>query len=236
MKRHNGLYQGIVVSSNDPEGKRRITAQVPDVLGTTISEWARPATIIDAPLTPGDMVWIYFPNGDYRYPVYFVPNNPAHGRIIPTPASLALNGPGAAGITLDADVHAKKSDGGYVNVYAADFIETSSRTQKTDIRRVDFDSVEVVKCAPVYTFRFYSDENGYRQVGPLREDLPLVVHREEQQVSVGSLVGILWDAVGQLARRVEYLEQQLQIVKENPEFPTLEENAGTRNGKDGDMR
>jgi hypothetical protein len=122
MREHNGLYQAIVVSTRDPKGQRRITARVPDVLGEVVSEWARPASIVDAPLKPGAMVWIHFPNGDLRLPVYHVPNDSAHGRVVPDAAGMHVLGPGgAAGTLLNSDVHAQGLNG-YVDVYASDFI------------------------------------------------------------------------------------------------------------------
>ncbi|MGW0060353.1 phage baseplate assembly protein V [Streptosporangium sandarakinum] len=122
MRDHNGLYQGIVVSSNDPENKHRITARVPDVLGQTVSEWARPASIVDSPLKPGDPVWIHWPNGDFRFPVYHVFHNPKWGRISPTPTQLHVLGPGGnSGALLNGDLHAKGT-GGYHRVVASDFV------------------------------------------------------------------------------------------------------------------
>lgn len=224
MRNHNGWYQAIVESSADPKHQRRITARVPDVLGQTVSNWARPVSIVDSPLKKGDMVWLNFPNGDVRYPTYTVPNNPAHGRIIPTKSALSVDGPGAGGVTLTGDVHAKKSAGGYTNVYAVDFIKTSDRSRKTDIVPIDFDPVRAVTNAPTYTYRYL--ENDHVAVGPLREDLPEIAHVGDVHVSEGSLVGILWGAVHQLANRVEQLEEKLSALTENGLDNTLDGNNG----------
>ncbi|MEV4576020.1 phage baseplate assembly protein V [Nonomuraea jabiensis] len=210
----NGLYQAIVVSNQDPKKQRRITARVPDVLGQTVSAWARPATIIDYPLPPGAMVWIAFPNGDLRYPVYHVPNDPKHGRIIPGQSALSVDGPAAAGVTLNADVHAKKSAGGYVKVYATEFVPTSSRELKRDIEPIDFDAIGVITSAPAYRYRYISDgENGPTQFGPMREDLPRSVHRGEHGISEGSMIGILWEAVYQLSEEVRELRREVGLLK-----------------------
>jgi len=220
MREHNGLYRGIVVSNADPEGKMRITAQVPDVLGETVSNWALPATIIDGPPEPGEAVWIQYPNGDFRYPVYHRFHDPKKGRIIPGNSQLAVDGPGAAGIVLDSNVHARKSSGGYVEVHAADFIKVSSQRLKTDIRNLDFDPVQAVQNAPAYRWRRLVD--GREGIGPLREDLPAVTHVGASHVSEGSLVGILWEAVRQLSKRVADLEHELSILKNDAAPNTLE--------------
>ncbi|GAA2322242.1 hypothetical protein GCM10010149_89240 [Nonomuraea roseoviolacea subsp. roseoviolacea] len=220
MREHNGLYQAIVESANDPKKQRRITARVPDVLGQTVSEWARPASIVDSPLPPGSMVWIHFPNGDVRYPVYHVPNDPKHGRVIPGKSALSVDGPGAGGVTLDGDVHAKKSGGGYVNMYAVDFIKTSSAAEKKDLAPLDFDPVEAVQNAPVFSYRYKA--NDHVAVGPLREDLPGIVHVGDSHVSEGSLIGILWAAVSDLS--TELRELQSEVANLRDELRTINEN------------
>lgn len=214
MSKMNGLFQAIVESNQDPKNQRRITARVPDVLGETVSNWARPATIIDYPLPPGAMVWIHFPNGDLRYPVYHVPNDPAHGRIVPGQGALSVNGPGAAGVTLDGDVHAKRSDGGYVRMLATEFVEVSSRELKRDIERADIPALQIIDEAPAYYYRYQIDgESGPIQIGPMREDLPKVVHRGPYHVSHGSLIGILWEAVNQLSKIVDEQAREIETLK-----------------------
>lgn len=238
MRNHNGWYQGIVESSADPKKQRRVTAQVPDVLGKTISQWARPVSIVDAPLKKGDQVWVNFPNGDSRYPTYTVANDPKWGRIVPTKDRLDVLGPdsetslelgktqahllgpgGGSGALLTGDLHAKGT-GGYTNVYAVDFIKTSDRSRKTDIQPLDFDPVRAVMNAPPYTYRYL--ENDHAAVGPMREDLPGITHVGDVHVSEGSLVGILWAAVHQLASRVEQLEQKVATLTENGLDNTLD--------------
>lgn len=214
MRDYNGLYQAYVESTADPKNQRRITAKVPDVLGQTICNWARPASIIDYPMPKGAMVWIAFPNGDLRYPVYHVRNDPMHGRIVPGTGGLSVDGPGAAGVTLTGDVHAKKSAGGYVNMYAVDFIKTSSAAQKKNIGPLNFDPINAVQCAPAYVYDYKA--TGHSGVGPLLEDLPAVACVTDQHVSEGNLVGILWAAVSRLVDRVEYLETQVELLNEKP--------------------
>jgi hypothetical protein len=72
-----GKYRGMVVSGLDPEGRGRILAQVPDVLGMGISTWAMPCVpfaglqmgmYIVPPPNAG--VWIEFEKGDPDYPIW----------------------------------------------------------------------------------------------------------------------------------------------------------------------
>ena len=72
-----GKYRGMVVSGLDPEGRGRILAQVPDVLGLGISTWAMPCLpfaglqmgmYVVPPPNAG--VWIEFEKGDPDYPIW----------------------------------------------------------------------------------------------------------------------------------------------------------------------
>jgi flagellin-like hook-associated protein FlgL len=212
MRDYNGLYQAYVESSDDPENKRRITARVPDVLGQTISNWARPASIIDYPMPKDAMVWIAFPNGDIRYPVYHVRNDPAHGRIIPGPSSLSVDGPGGAGVTVDGDVHAKKSTGSYVNVYAVDFLKTSAESGKSNIVPYTANAVTAIKNAPVYTYTY--NATGAAGVGPLRANMPAITQAGTDKVSMGSMIGILWAANTQLSNTIDALTTRVADIED----------------------
>lgn len=217
LRDYNGLYQAYVESTTDPKNQRRITAKVPDVLGQTISNWARPASIIDYPMPKGSMVWIAFPNGDLRYPVYHVRNDPKHGRIIPGAGALSVDGPGAAGVTVDAKVHAKKSSGAYVAMVATAFELSSARELKTDVSLLDFDALEAVEYAPSYSWRYRPEhsEDARLHVGPMLEEVPSIAHASMTTLDSGSMLGILWEAVRKLSRRVEYLEDRIDTLTEN---------------------
>jgi hypothetical protein len=80
-----GIYKGIVINNNDPEGFDRLTAIVPQVFGnaTTVTGWAWPClppNMVVSPdsatptnlVTPktGAGVWIMFEGGDTEYPVW----------------------------------------------------------------------------------------------------------------------------------------------------------------------
>lgn len=72
-----GKYRGVVVDSQDPQGRGRLTARVPAVLGDVVSGWASPCvpytgadagSLIVPP--PGTTVWIEFEAGDISLPIY----------------------------------------------------------------------------------------------------------------------------------------------------------------------
>jgi hypothetical protein len=70
-----GLYRGICVNSDDPEGLGRITASVPTVFidSTIATDWAWPmfpSGIYIAPPAPNSGVWIGFEGGDTQYPYW----------------------------------------------------------------------------------------------------------------------------------------------------------------------
>jgi len=238
VRDHTQLFHGIVESNQDPKNQRRLTVRVPDVLGQTVSDWARPGSVVDSPLPAGERVWVQFPNGDLRYPVYYVPNDPKHGRIVPTKDNLTVHGPdgetkvvlgkssaqllgpgGGSGAVADGDLHARGT-GGYTNMYALDFIETSDISQKQDVGPVPFDSIEVIRNAPAYSYRYKN--SGHKSIGPMRHELPELTRMGQHHVSQGALIGILWDAVGTLSRQVEELQAELRTIKENAEIATLE--------------
>lgn len=82
-----GCYRGIVTTSADPEGRKRIKAQVPQLLGEQETDWAWPClpvaattssagdpahthqTLSAAP-SPGQGVWVMFEGGDISKPVW----------------------------------------------------------------------------------------------------------------------------------------------------------------------
>lgn len=75
-----GKYRAVVVKNADPEMRGRITAQVPDVLGTEPSLWAEACipfhelqkthNITHIVPSIGTPIWIEFEGGDINYPVW----------------------------------------------------------------------------------------------------------------------------------------------------------------------
>lgn len=75
MSEFHGFYRGICTTNNDPEGRNRIKAVVPQVFGSTTTEsgWAwpsQPPTVQQAVPLPNQGVWITFEGGDENYPVW----------------------------------------------------------------------------------------------------------------------------------------------------------------------
>lgn len=76
-KRFYGKYRGLVTENIDPMQIGRIIAQVPDVLGETLSSWCTPCVpaagvqagcFIVPPI--GAQVWIEFEQGNPDYPIW----------------------------------------------------------------------------------------------------------------------------------------------------------------------
>jgi hypothetical protein len=63
-------------------------------------------------------------------------------------------------------------------------------------------------------------------VGPLLEDIPSIAHASMTTLDSNTLVGILWEAVRTLSRRVEYQNRELADLTEYLEgrIDTLTEN------------
>lgn len=71
-KRFYGIYQGLVIDNQDPDSRGRITVQVPQVTGASVTDWVDvcsqngsvPASNI------GDAIWIMYIAGDPNFPVW----------------------------------------------------------------------------------------------------------------------------------------------------------------------
>ena len=77
VSRYYGKYRGSVVDAKDPDGRGRLKAFVPDVLGEYESGWAEAAVpfagqgvgFLALP-DVGSSVWIEFAQGDPDYPIW----------------------------------------------------------------------------------------------------------------------------------------------------------------------
>lgn len=73
VKRHYGIYRGIVKDNKDPQKQRRIKISVPQTTGIETTEWAwpvEPASIhTDLPVV-GQGVWVSYIGGDPDYPIW----------------------------------------------------------------------------------------------------------------------------------------------------------------------
>jgi len=62
--------QGIVVNNADPERRARVILKVPSVLGETNSNWAIPTQPTPYKPRQGEVVWVFFIDGDINKPLY----------------------------------------------------------------------------------------------------------------------------------------------------------------------
>lgn len=70
-----GIYMASVVNNADPLGEGRVTLYVPQVLGTAVSNWARPLGYGYVEIPPVNaMVHVQFAGGDINQPVYIYVN------------------------------------------------------------------------------------------------------------------------------------------------------------------
>jgi uncharacterized protein involved in type VI secretion and phage assembly len=102
--KYYGKYRGTVVNNVDPEQSGRIQAQVPDVLGSSLSSWAKPCVPFGGlqtgmlALPPvGAGVWIEFEQGDPDYPIWV---GCYWGQAGELPAMSKIAPPGVSAITL----------------------------------------------------------------------------------------------------------------------------------------
>lgn len=76
--RHYSMYRGYVLNNNDPSELNKLFVQVPHISGIKKEgNWAYPKGLPnELNLLPkvGDMVWVEFEYGDYRYPVWSYSN------------------------------------------------------------------------------------------------------------------------------------------------------------------
>jgi uncharacterized protein involved in type VI secretion and phage assembly len=67
-----GLYRGAVVDNQDPEQRKRLKVQIPQILGKSISPWALSCLPNSGGSVPvvGAIVWVMFEGGDADRPVW----------------------------------------------------------------------------------------------------------------------------------------------------------------------
>lgn len=68
--RWHGIYDAVVRNTDDPSGLGRVQLQVPQVMGTAMSNWAEPLSQLFGPPAIGTRVFAAFTGGDINKPVY----------------------------------------------------------------------------------------------------------------------------------------------------------------------
>ena len=73
IKRHYGIYRGVVQDNKDPQSQRRLRVSIPQTTGSEITDWAwpvDPSSISPAVPVIGQGVWVSFIGGDPEYPIW----------------------------------------------------------------------------------------------------------------------------------------------------------------------
>lgn len=65
-----GVYRAVVITTHDPQHLGRVKLQIPHVLGSAASAWARPSVANPVIPNAGDQVWVLFEAKDPNNPVY----------------------------------------------------------------------------------------------------------------------------------------------------------------------
>ena len=105
-------------------------------------------------------------------------------------------------------------------IYAPTFETTSTRTAKTDLRRIDPDAaLDGVASIPLYTWRFTDVDDG-RHVGPMAEAFSEHVLDEDPAESIATVDadGMILASIGALATRISRSNDRLRT-----ELETLDE-------------
>jgi uncharacterized protein involved in type VI secretion and phage assembly len=73
IKRHHGVFRGVVQDNNDPTGQRRIRVSVPQITGSEFTDWVYPVEphgIHVALPKVGQGVWVSYISGDPEHPIW----------------------------------------------------------------------------------------------------------------------------------------------------------------------
>jgi hypothetical protein len=70
MQSYPGVYAGRVVSAADPKQRGRLQLQVPEVLGTSRTDWVEPMLQGSEAPAAGSRVWVFFASGDASRPLW----------------------------------------------------------------------------------------------------------------------------------------------------------------------
>jgi hypothetical protein len=98
---------------------------------------------------------------------------------------------------------------------ASSFRIGSDLSLKDDVEDIDFDAIETIVAAPSQKWKLKGDKtkqgnNAPWHFGPMANDLPPVLRQIDDngiaKIDLGSMIGILWAGVKDLAQRVDELE------------------------------
>ena len=162
---------------------------------------------------------IYNPNGSSSGPSYTFSNDIGTGMFRPSASNLAWSTNGTERMRIDAtgQVMIGRTSASYPlditgTARATDFIATSDRRVKTDIQTIS-NALDIVNgLRGVY---FTRTGETHRQVGVIAQEveevLPEVVHTsvdDLKSVSYGNMVGVLIEALKDVSKRLEKMENK----------------------------
>lgn len=117
-----GLYQGVVLSTADPQNGGRVRLQVPQVSGSAPTAWAPAAQQGSALPAVGSLVWVMYQGGDPSYPVYIPP-------VAPTPLWQVDAAPVLGGMTLgNGSISSRYLVDGYTVAWSVQILWGSTTT------------------------------------------------------------------------------------------------------------
>lgn len=101
----HGIYTASVVSTQDPLKKSRVTLKVPQVLGTSSSNWAVPIGFEPVIPAVNQIVWAMFLGGDINHPLYMYASTTSISTSVPgVPTVKSIDGATLTGSTLASPV------------------------------------------------------------------------------------------------------------------------------------
>ncbi len=124
MGRHYSCYRGFVAENKDPKNLDRLFVTVPHISGTKQEgNWAWPKgkshTNRDIPKL-GDMVWVEFERGDYRYPVWSFCHQPVLENEEHDPAIKSYEGENGSAVVIndkEDSIDIEHHNGSKVKIY-----------------------------------------------------------------------------------------------------------------------
>lgn len=98
VEKVHGAYLAIVADNSDPLSMNRVQLNIPQIFGTSTSNWAKPFGVPSDSITPekGSLVIAFFIGGDRNVPVY----SPLFWKDIDTPVDITTNSAPETGIEI----------------------------------------------------------------------------------------------------------------------------------------
>jgi hypothetical protein len=146
------------------------------------------------------------------------------GTNVPWAGNTTSRGAGFKYATGAQGVYAVESNGTtYVRVHALAFSQSSAAAAKRDVQDLPTPALDVIAANPARKWRYHPDKAADPEawhVGPMADDLPDEVTSTDDagdtSVDLGSMIGLVWSAVSDLAERVAALETPAETGPAKP--------------------